>query len=122
MAITIKAPRIRLLDDRIAVRVDEPVMFTAGGIALPPIVRRGKTVRGTVVAVGPGILLKSGKRKTPGVKVGDRVMLGNYKGIEIKVHGESFQIIRETNVDLVIDGDEVDESGEPVNVIVEQAD
>lgn len=51
-----------------------------------------------VLAVGAGRLLDSGKRVEPQVKVGDRVVFAKYGGTEIKLGGEEYIILRESDV------------------------
>ena len=40
------------------------------------------------------------------VQVGDRVILGGYSGAEIKIGLDTYQIVRETNISGVIEGEE----------------
>lgn len=89
--------KLRPLDDRIVVKRLEADEKTAGGIILPDNAKE-KPQRGTVIAVGAGKLLDSGKRATPDVKVDDTVLFGKYSGTEVKVEGEEYLIIRENDV------------------------
>jgi chaperonin GroES len=57
--------------------------MTKGGIVLPDNARQ-KPQRGTVLAVGPGKLLKDGKRKPLQVKEGDTVLFTAWAGDEFK--------------------------------------
>ena len=70
---------------------------TAGGIVLPDTAKE-KPQRGTVVAVGPGKLLDSGKRGELSVAVGDEVIYGKYAGTDIEVDGEDVKILRESDI------------------------
>lgn len=88
---------IRPLDDRIVVQPSEAEETTAGGIVLPDSARE-KPQRGTVVAVGPGKLLDSGKRGELSVAVGDVVIYGKYGGSEIEVDGQEMKILRESDI------------------------
>ena len=85
------------LDDRIVVQRLEAEDKTAGGIILPDSAKE-KPQRAKVVAVGAGKLLDSGKRVSPDVKVGDEVLFGKYSGTEVKVEGEDYLIMRESDV------------------------
>jgi chaperonin GroES len=52
-----------------------------------------------VVAVGPGDRDASAIEPTPlTVKVGDKVLVSKYGGVEVKINGESYQILREDDV------------------------
>ena len=74
------------LDDRVLVRRDESETTTASGLHLP---RGDVPATGTVVAVGPGKLAKSGKRMPLEVRPGDRVVIGRYLGEELGREGHS---------------------------------
>lgn len=89
--------KLRPLDDRIVVKRLEAEEKTAGGIILPDAAKE-KPQKGEVVAVGAGKLLDSGKRATPDVAVGDTVLFGKYSGTEVKVDGEEFLIMRESDI------------------------
>ncbi|MFM2001846.1 MAG: molecular chaperone GroES [Planctomycetota bacterium] len=88
---------LRPLDDRIVVQPSEAEETTAGGIVLPDSARE-KPQRGTVIAVGPGKLLDSGKRGEVSVKVGDVVIYGRYGGSEVEVDGKEYKILRESDI------------------------
>jgi chaperonin GroES len=88
---------IRPLDDRIVVEPMEAEETTAGGIVLPDNAKE-KPQRGTVIAVGPGKLLDSGKRGAVAVAVGDQVIFGKYGGTEIEVNGVDVKILRESDI------------------------
>jgi len=95
---TAKRLKIRPLDDRVVVEPFEAEERTAGGIVLPDTARE-KPLRGKVIAAGPGKLLeRSGERGKMSVKVGDRVFYGKYTGTEIKIDGEDYVILRESDI------------------------
>lgn len=89
--------KLRPLDDRIVVKRLDAEEKTAGGIILPDAAKE-KPQRGEIVAAGPGKLLDSGKRATPDVAPGDRVIFGKYSGTEVKVDGVEFVIMRESDI------------------------
>lgn len=85
---------------------------TANGILLGPSALR--TCEGEVVAVGPGLMNKRGKRISCEVQVGDNVLFGHGKGEKIRYNGESLIMIREPDIDLILDkpqGNSYDSSG-----------
>jgi chaperonin GroES len=88
---------IRPLDDRVVLKVLDSEEISSGGIVLPDSARE-KPQRGKVTAVGEGKLLDSGKRQTPEVKKGDVVLYGKYAGSDVKVNGEDFKILRESEI------------------------
>ena len=97
-----KSHPIRPLDDRIVVRPEEAEEKTRGGIVLPDTAKEKPTV-GEVIAVGPGRTLDNGQRVAPEVKKGDKVVFSRYGGTEVKINGEEYLIIRESDI-LAIKG------------------
>jgi len=80
------------LADRVLVEAAPAEEKTASGIIIPDTAKE-KPQRGTVVAVG------NGKKDEPlTVKVGDSVIYGQYSGTEIKVEGNSYLIMRESDI------------------------
>jgi chaperonin GroES len=89
--------KLRPLDDRVVVEPQEAEERTAGGIVLPDTAKE-KPQRGTIVSVGPGKLLDSGKRGELSVGIGDVVIYGKYSGTDIEVAGKDVKILRETDI------------------------
>ena len=87
---------IRPLHDRIVVRRTEEEQKTAGGISLPGSAQE-KPQQGTVLAVGNGQITENGVRPLE-VKVGDKVLFGQYAGQTVKVDGEELLIMKESDV------------------------
>ena len=95
---TAKKLKIRPLDDRVVVEPFEAEERTRGGIVLPDSARE-KPLVGKVIATGPGKLIeKSGQRGKLSVKLGDRVIYGKYSGTEIELEGETYVILRESDI------------------------
>jgi chaperonin GroES len=92
-----KEMKLRPLDDRVVVEPVEAEERTAGGIVLPDTAKE-KPQRGTVIAVGPGKLLDTGKRGDLSVSVGDVVIYGKYSGTDIEVNGNDVKIVRESDI------------------------
>jgi chaperonin GroES len=78
-----KDMKLRPLDDRVVVEPVEAEERTAGGIVLPDTAKE-KPQRGTVIAVGPGKLLDTGKRGDLSVSVGAVVIYGKYSAPTLK--------------------------------------
>lgn len=87
---------IRPLHDRIVVRRTEEEQKTAGGILLPGSAQE-KPQQGEVIAVGNGQITDNGVRVLD-VKVGDKVLFGQYAGQTVKVDGEELLIMKESDV------------------------
>jgi chaperonin GroES len=92
---------VKPLDDRVLVKQTEAEEKTSGGIVLPDTAKE-KPQRGKVVAVGPGKLLETGKRCAMTLKKGDEVFYGKYTGTEIKIDGDPYVILRESDVLAVV--------------------
>ncbi|WP_066800493.1 co-chaperone GroES [Moraxella oblonga] len=87
---------IRPLHDRIVVRRTEEEQKTAGGIILPGSAQE-KPQQGEIIAVGKGQITDNGVRPLD-VKVGDKVLFGQYAGQTVKVDGEELLIMKESDV------------------------
>ncbi|PHR98739.1 MAG: co-chaperone GroES [Blastopirellula sp.] len=92
-----KKLKIRTLDDRVVVQPLDAEQTTAGGIVLPDSAQE-KPQRGTILAVGPGRLLDSGKRAELSVSIGDEVIYGKYGGSDIEIDDEQYKILRESDI------------------------
>lgn len=92
---------LRPLEDRLVVKPYEPEEKSAGGIFLPDTAKE-KPTRGEVIAVGPGKMLKGGKRAEMSVKKGDRVLFSRYSGTDVKLDGVEYKIITESDILAVI--------------------
>jgi chaperonin GroES len=96
--------KVKPLGDRIVVKREEAEEKTAGGIVLPDTAKN-KPQRGTVLAVGPGRLLKDGTRRPLQVKEGDKVLFTTWAGDEFKGRSSSDNILlmREEDVLAVLE-------------------
>ena len=90
---------LRPLGDRILVKriEEEEEQKSPGGIIIPDTAKE-KPQRGTVTAVGKGALNEKGDRVPMEVKAGDEVLFGKYSGNEVKIDGEEFLILKESEV------------------------
>jgi chaperonin GroES len=89
--------KIRPLQDRILVRRVEEESKTKGGIIIPDSAKE-KPAEGVVIAVGEGKRTEDGKRMTPDIKSGDRVLFAKYAGTEVKIDDEEHLVMREDDV------------------------
>jgi chaperonin GroES len=87
---------LKPLGDRIVVEIVEEDEVTTSGIVLPDSAKE-KPQRGRVLAVGAG-RFEDGKRVELEVAVGDEVLYSKYGGTEIKVDGNEYLILRESDV------------------------
>ncbi len=91
------ATTIQPLADRILVKPLAKEEVTRGGIVLPDTVKE-KPQEGAVIAVGSGKRTDKGDVIAMDVKVGDIVLYAKYGGTEIKLEGEEYMILRESDV------------------------
>ncbi|MCL4551217.1 MAG: co-chaperone GroES [Bacteroidetes bacterium] len=89
--------KIKPLADRVIVKPKEAEETTKGGIILPDTAKE-KPVEGTIVAVGSGKVTDDGKTVAMSLKVGDVVLYGKYSGTEVKIDGEEYLIMRESDI------------------------
>jgi len=92
----------RPLHDRVLIRRLESDQKSKGGIIIPDTAKE-KPQEGEVVAVGPGARDELGKVQPLDVKVGDRIVFGKWSGTEIKIEGEDFLVIKESDIIGVIE-------------------
>ena len=92
------AVKLQPMGDRLVVKPLQSEEKTKSGIYLPDTAKE-KPQEGKVIAVGPGRMTEDGKtRITPDVEVGDVVLYAKYGGSEIKIDGEEFIIMRESDI------------------------
>lgn len=93
---------IRPLQDRVVVRRTEEETKSAGGIVIPDSAAE-KPSQGEVVAVGPGKKLDNGAVQEVDLRVGDRILFGQYAGSTVKLEGEELLIMNESEVFGVVE-------------------
>ena len=94
--------KFRPLHDRVVVTRIEAEGKSAGGIIIPDTAKE-KPSEGEVIAVGPGGRDEAGKLIPIDLKAGDRVLFGKWSGIEIKIDGVEYLIMKESDVMGVIE-------------------
>jgi chaperonin GroES len=96
---------LKPLGDRLIVEPLEEEQTTAAGIVLPDTAQE-KPQRGRVLAVGPGARNNdTGDHIPMDVAEGDTVVYSKYGGTEIKVEGDEYLILRESDVLAKVVGD-----------------
>ena len=93
---------IRPLQDRVLVQAIEEKETKKGGIIIPDTAKE-KPMEGKVVAVGNGKLSDDGKRIPLELKKGNKVLFGKYAGTEIKLNGDELLLMREDDVQGIIE-------------------
>jgi chaperonin GroES len=91
-----KAMKIKPLADRVLIKPDPAEEKTAAGLFIPETAKE-KPLAGTVVAAGPGT-----SEVKMEVKAGDKVLYGKYAGTEVTHEGETYLIMRMSDVMAII--------------------
>jgi chaperonin GroES len=83
---------LKPLADRVLIEAAPAETKTASGIIIPDTAKE-KPLQGEIIAVGPG---KIDEPMT--VKVGDKVLYGQYSGQEVKLDGKDYLIMKEADI------------------------
>ncbi|KKR14546.1 MAG: 10 kDa chaperonin [Candidatus Falkowbacteria bacterium GW2011_GWA2_39_24] len=94
--------QLKPLSDHVIVKPMADETITKAGIVLPENSQE-RPEKGEVVAVGSGRLLDNGQRAPLSVKVGDKIMFKKYSPDEIKVEGQDYLVIKESDIMLIIE-------------------
>jgi chaperonin GroES len=89
--------KFRPLHDRVVVERIDAEAKSAGGIIIPDTAQE-KPSQGEIIAVGPGGRDEAGKLIPIDLNVGDRVLFGKWSGTEVKVEGQEFLIMKESDI------------------------
>ena len=89
--------KFRPLHDRVLVRRVESDQKTAGGIIIPDTAQE-KPMEGEVIEVGSGARDENGKLVPLDVKKGDKILFGKWSGTEVKMSGEEYLIMKESDI------------------------
>lgn len=92
---------IKPLLDRVVVKTEEAEETTKSGIVLTASAQE-KPQFATIVAVGPGGMV-DGNQVDMFVKVGDKVITSRYSGTDVKLDGEEFSIVRQSDILAIVE-------------------
>jgi len=92
---------IKPLLDRVVVKLEEAEQTTASGIVLSTAAQE-KPQFAKIIAVGPGGLV-DGKEVTMYVNVGDKVITSKYAGTEVKLDGEDYTVVRQSDILAIVE-------------------
>ena len=85
------------LYDRVVVKPIEAEETSTGGIIIPDAAKE-KPTKGEIVAVGTGKVFDNGQVRAMTVKVGDKVIYGQYSGSAYKADGVEYKIVKEDDI------------------------
>ena len=91
--------KIRPLADRVVIKKLEAEEKTASGIVLPGTAKEQPQMA-EVIEVGPGGIVDG---KEMELKVGDKVIFQKYAGTEVKIEGNEYTILRQSDILAVVE-------------------
>lgn len=92
---------IKPLADRVVIKMLEAEETTKSGIILASAAKEKPQVA-EITAVGPGGVV-DGKEIKMEVKVGDRVLISKYAGTEVKIDGQEYTILRQSDILAIVE-------------------
>lgn len=92
---------LKPLFDRVVIKDAEMEETTKGGLILTSSAKE-KPQYANVIAVGPGGVV-DGKEVTMQVQVGQKVVYSKYAGTEIKIDGEEYKIVRQSDILAIVE-------------------
>ena len=93
--------KLKPLADRVVVKMVEAEETTKSGIILTGAAKEKPQIA-EVIEVGPGGNV-DGKDIEMTVKVGDKVITSKYSGTEIKLDGEEYIIVRQSDILAIVE-------------------
>ncbi len=93
---------LKPLGDRVVVRPAEMDDQTTSGLFLPETAKE-KPQQGTIVAAGPGARKETGERISMDVQVDDTVLYAKYAGTSIKLDGQEYLILKESDILAIVE-------------------
>lgn len=92
---------IKPLADNVVIKATEAEETTKSGIVLTSSAKEKPQVA-VVVAVGPGGTV-DGKEVKMTVKAGDKVIAAKYSGTDIKIDGEEYTILHQSDILAIVE-------------------
>lgn len=93
--------KLKPLADRVVIKLVEVEETTKSGIILTGSAKEKPEVA-QIIEVGPGGLV-DGKEIKMTVKKGDKVITSKYAGTEVKIDGEEYTIVRQSDILAVVE-------------------
>lgn len=85
------------MNNTVIAKRDEAPETSDGGLHIPETANKEIKREATILAVGPGRVLRSGKRAPMDFEIGDRILLGNSVS-EINHEGVTYLVVKEENI------------------------
>lgn len=93
---------IKPLSDRVLIKMKESEEKTKSGIILASSAKEKPQVA-EVIEVGPGRITADGKKEEMYVKKGDKIIISQYAGTEVKYDGEEYLIVKQEDILAVVE-------------------
>jgi chaperonin GroES len=92
--------KLKPIGDRVLIRYVE-ADSKVGSIVIPDTAKE-KPQQGVIEAVGDGKIDDKGTRQPMHVKEGDRVLFGKWSGTEVRLEGQDYMVLRESEILAVL--------------------
>ena len=92
---------LKPLADRVVLKRTEAEEKTKGGIILTSAAQEKPEIY-EVIVVGPGGMVDGNEVKME-VKAGDKVIAGKYSGTSVKLDGEEYTIVRQSDILAIVE-------------------
>ena len=93
--------KLRPISDKIVLKMKKMEETTKSGIIIAGAAKEDPAI-GEVIAVGPGGLV-DGKEVTMTVKAGQKVVVGKYAGMSVKIDGEEYSIVKQSDILAIVE-------------------
>ena len=93
--------KIKPLADNVVIKLTKAEETTKSGIVLSSAAKEKPQIC-EVIAVGPGGIVNGNEVKMT-VKAGDKVLIAKYSGTEIKLDGEEYTILSQSDILAVVE-------------------
>ena len=93
--------KLKPLADRVVLKRTEAEEKTASGIFLTSAAQEKPEVF-EVIVVGPGGMVDGNEVKME-VKPGDKVLAGKYTGTTVKLEGEEYTVVRQSDILVIVE-------------------
>lgn len=93
--------KLKPLADNVVIKATEAEETTKSGIVLTSAAKEKPQVA-VVVAVGPGGIV-DGKEVKMSVKEGNKVIAAKYSGTDIKIDGEEFTVLHQSDILAIVE-------------------
>lgn len=92
---------IKPMFDKVVLKFNEAEETSSGGLLLASSAKEKPEIA-EVIAVGPGGLV-DGKEVKMCLNIGDKVIMSKYSGTNVKIDGEEFVIVKQSDVLAIVE-------------------